>query len=100
MECPKLEGPEYVTSGTYAVCDIGKIPRLPQLGITWVSGTANEGDYYADEPNVPANCIAVKLLPECVKTELGVPLNEGEVPVKGLCYDNLKTVDWKKRRGC
>jgi len=90
-ECPVLAGP---VAGTYVVCDTGfSSVQHPQWVVRWVAGTT------ADV--VPAKCVAVKLLPQCVKggeVAKGAPLVAGETPVKALCWDNVAAVQWEKSR--
>lgn len=87
-ECPVLSGP---APGTYVVCDAGfEAPQHPRWMVRWVAGDA-----------VPAKCVAVKLLPQCIRdgeVAKGAPLAVGETPVKALCWDNLKTVRWETSR--
>ncbi|KAK1832062.1 hypothetical protein QBC39DRAFT_305884 [Podospora conica] len=90
-ECPVLAAPE---PGTYVVCDAGfDAPQHPRWMVRWVAGTA------ADV--VPAKCVAVRLMPQCVRdgeVSKVAPLKEGETPVQALCWDDIKTVDWKVSR--
>lgn len=91
--CASLTGP---TPGTFVVCDLGfEAPTHPRLAVQYVLGTANEkyGDYYAEEPNVPEGCVAVKLLPECAEL-VGDKRDAGEEIVVSRCYKNVKEVTW------
>lgn len=87
-------------SGTFAVCDTGfEAPRHPRLAVHYVEGAANanRADYYAPEPNVPAHCVAVKLLPECAPLE-GQKMGEGEEVVTSRCYEDVKAIDWQNKQ--
>ncbi|KAK5658159.1 hypothetical protein OQA88_2132 [Cercophora sp. LCS_1] len=93
--CASLGGP---TPGTFVVCDTGfEAPNRPRLAIEYVEGVANAeyGKYYEEESNVPENCAAVKLLPECAELG-GTKKGEGEEIVVSRCYRDVKEITWEE----
>ncbi|KAK1758783.1 hypothetical protein QBC47DRAFT_314571 [Echria macrotheca] len=92
--CGTLQAP---VSGTFAVCDLGfEAPVHPRFVVQYVEGTANAGDdkFYAEEPNVPDNCVAVKLLPECAELA-GTKRADGEEIVTSRCYPDVGVITWQ-----
>lgn len=82
-------------TGTFAVCNSGvNAPESPQYYVVFVEGDST--DWYATE-NVPNNCVAVKLLPQCV-TDDTYENNAGVEEV--LCYENVGAIDWSQQGVC
>lgn len=82
--------------GTFAVCDTGyvDVPEVPEYEVVFVKGNST-GWYVAQ--NIPDNCVAVKLLPQCSSDE-SVGTEEGVEEV--LCYEDVSTIDWSLRQTC
>lgn len=82
-------------TGTFAVCDIGiSAPEVPQYPLYFVEGDST--DWYAAE-NVPDNCVAVKLLPQC-SSETDYDDVDGVEEV--LCYEDVDSIDWSQQELC
>ncbi|KAK3938995.1 hypothetical protein QBC46DRAFT_342929 [Diplogelasinospora grovesii] len=94
--CPAAYAPK---TGTFAVCDMGfDAYAHPRLLVRFIEGETK--GWYDEPENVPHNCVAVKLLPECARLDLGEAKGqEGEV-WDTLCYQNLRNVDWSRMKAC
>lgn len=82
-------------NGTFAICNSGiNAPEAPQYYAVFVEGDSM--DWYATE-NIPDNCVAVKLLPQCVTDDM-YENNAGIEDV--LCYENVSSIDWSQQELC
>lgn len=93
--CPMLYAPK---AGTFAVCDTGfGAPTHPQLLVQFVEGSMS--NWYASE-NVPANCVAVKLIPQCSAIDPNqATVNYDDIP-ESQCYDNVTAINWSQLSPC
>jgi len=89
--CTNAFGPQ---DGTFVICNDGIVdaPEAPQFVLGY---TLSSGGYY-DPENVPDNCVAVKLLPECAAL-VNTPISD---EVDSLCYDNVAAIDWSVQPEC
>ncbi|KAK3389859.1 hypothetical protein B0H63DRAFT_464440 [Podospora didyma] len=101
--CPHLWAPQ---EGTFVVCDRGiEAPGgIARYAVQFVDGEANSAprNYYAPEPNVPSNCVAVKLIPQC---ETPAPedgqSSQGNVTVgSAQCYPDVASINWSQYAEC
>lgn len=82
-------------TGTFAVCDQGvDAPEAPRYPLFFVQ--SNSSGWYAAE-NLPDNCIAVKLLPECSSKE---EYDDSDDVQAVACYEDVASIDWSQEALC
>jgi hypothetical protein len=90
IPCHALAAPR---PGTFAVCDLGfESYAHPKRVLGFVYQPSDK--WYSQE-NVPDNCVAVKLFPECT----GLTSPHGDV-LETRCYDNVSAIDWSQYQQC
>ncbi|KAK3369780.1 hypothetical protein B0T24DRAFT_365750 [Lasiosphaeria ovina] len=100
--CPQLWAP---LEGTFVVCDRGiEAPTYPRFAVQFVEGQANSGTHkwYQPEPHVPANCVAVKLVPKCATpSENDGKSSNGDVEAENVqCYPDVGAIQWAEYSEC
>lgn len=84
-----------VKNGTFAICNQGfDAPEAPQYSLYFVQGES--ADWYAVD-NVPDNCVAVKLLPQCSSSD---EFDDSEEVQEVLCYEDVASIDWSRQAVC
>jgi hypothetical protein len=95
--CPAVFTPEH---GTFILCDRGfSAPSHPRLLLQFVKGSDEK--WYESE-NVPAECIPVKLVPQCAAVpELpdGFEFNDTRV-IESRCYKDVASIQWSQYSQC
>lgn len=89
--CAALTAP---IQGSFAVCNTGyvNVPEVPELVLSFVEGP-HEGWYDVAE-NIPANCVAVKLLAECATLDVDDASYDLGNVFSMPCYESVAAIDW------
>lgn len=83
-------------NGTFAICDSGfNAPEAPQYSLYFVHGGDGE-DWYATA-NLPDNCVAVKLLPQCSSSD---EFDDSDEVQQVFCYEDVASIDWSQQALC
>lgn len=83
-------------NGTFAICDSDfNAPEAPQYSLYFVQGGDGE-DWYTTE-NVPENCVAVKLLPQCSSSD---EFDDSDEVQEVFCYEDVASIDWSQQSLC
>jgi hypothetical protein len=84
--------------GTFAVCDTGfAAPEHPRLMLQYVENNSHE--WYSTD-NVPDNCVAVKLVPQCTALTGVQNATYPQNIWDSECYKDVAAIEWSQYDPC